>query len=432
MIEPGIGRATLFVLLGKLGGNLGLFGGALVLARALGPADRGDVAFITTTALVFGVVSAAGLREAGTVFLARQPARRPQLVGNQLAFGTLFALAAGVIVCAVLALVPQLRPANVNRLDVLILGGGVLAIALETAGFAMTLGLSLFRRMAIAQTLYAWTYAVALVLAWQFWELTVTRAALIWVAAQAFGGLILVGGVLRRVAPARPSLVLFREEWRFGIRAWVGSLSTFLAFRLDQMIIGVISTDTALGIYAVAVNASEVELYVPQSVANGLVPIIARTTPAARAQRTLRVFRLVLLAVLATTAVAFAAGPYLVPVVFGASFKPSVGPFLWLVGGGIGFVADSIFSAALVASDAPGKSSLGPFAALVVGTALDFALIPSHGATGAAIAAAAGFVAGGLTAAVAFARTYPVHWRMLIPQRSDWDEVSAVLRRAHA
>jgi O-antigen/teichoic acid export membrane protein len=432
VIEPGLGRATLFVLLGKLGGNLGFFGGALVLARALGPADRGDVAFITTTALVFGVISAGGLREAGTVFLARHPGRRPQLVGNQLAFGTVFALAAAAVVCSVLALVPQLRPANVSRVDVLILGGGVLAIALQTAGFAMTLGLSLFRRIAVAQTLYAWVYAAALVLAWQFWELTVTRAAIIWVASQTLGGSILVAGVLRRVALGRPSLFLFREEWRFGIRAWLGSLSTFLAFRMDQMILGVISTDAALGIYAVAVNASEVELYVPQSVANGLVPIIAQTTTEERAQRTLRVFRLVLLAVLATTGVAFAAGPYLLPVVFGASFKPSVGPFLWLVGGGIGFVADSIFSAALVASDAPGKSSLGPFAALVVGTALDFALIPSHGATGAAIAAAAGFFAGGLVAGLAFANAYPVRWRLLLPRRDDLSLIATVLRRTRA
>jgi O-antigen/teichoic acid export membrane protein len=131
-------------------------------------------------------------------------------------------------------------------------------------------------------------------------------------------------------------------------------------------------------------------------------------------------------------AVALAAGPYLVPAVFGQAFRPSVGPFLWLVAGGLGFVANSIFSATLVASDAPGKASLGPLAALVVGTAFDFALIPSHGATGAAIAAAAGFVAGGLTAAAAFARAYPVNRRLLVPRRTDLDQIAAVLRRLRA
>jgi O-antigen/teichoic acid export membrane protein len=266
-------------------------------------------------------------------------------------------------------------------------------------------------------------------LTWQLWGLTVTRAAVVWVAAEAFGGLLLIGLVLRRSPAGRPSVALFREEWRFGSRAWIGSLSSFLGFRLDQMIMGVISTPSALGVYAVAVNASEIELYVPQSVANGLVPVIVRADAAERGERTMRIFRLVSIATAAGAVFAFALGPYLVPAVFGSAFEPSVGPFLWLVAGGLGFVANSIFSAALVASDAPGKASLGPFAALVVGTALDFALIPSYGATGAAIAAAAGFFAGGLTAAAAFARAYPLRPHMLVPTRADLDDVRAVLRR---
>ena len=153
-----------------------------------------------------------------------------------------------------------------------------------------------------------------------------------------------------------------------------------------------------------------------------------RTSPEERGARTLRVFRLVSLATILAAVMAFAAGPWLVPAVFGSAFHPSVTPFLWLVAGGLGFVANSIFSAALVASDAPGKSSLGPFAALIVGTVLDFVLIPSHGATGAAMAAAAGFFAGGATAAIAFARTYPVHWRHLTPNREDLALIAGAVR----
>jgi O-antigen/teichoic acid export membrane protein len=215
----------------------------------------------------------------------------------------------------------------------------------------------------------------------------------------------------------------------YGVRAWVGSLSAFLNFRIDQVIMGAISTNTALGIYAVAVNASEVELYLPQSVSNGLLPIIADTSEEERAERTLRVFRLVMIVTLVGAAAAMAAGPFLLPRVFGEAFRPSVGPFLWLVPGGLGFVATSIFTAALVGSDAPGRSSLGPFASLVVGVVLDFVLIPSHGATGAAIAATAAFLAGGVTAAAAFARAYDLRWRLLVPGRADVAELATGLRR---
>jgi O-antigen/teichoic acid export membrane protein len=209
----------------------------------------------------------------------------------------------------------------------------------------------------------------------------------------------------------------------------VGSLSTLLNFRFDQVIMGAISTNAALGIYAVAVNASEVELYVPQAVSSSLIPIIASTAAEERAMRTLRTFRSVVVVTTATAAVAMALGSTVLPIVFGASFRGSVGPFLWLVPGGIGFVASSIFSAGLAASSSPGRSSLGPFVSLVVGIVLDFALIPGHGATGAAIAATGAFFAGGLVAAVVFSRTYGLAPRRFVPQREDATAVIGAFRR---
>ena len=100
----------------------------------------------------------------------------------------------------------------------------------------------------------------------------------------------MTAAALRRVRPGASTRVA-APNWRFGVRAWVGSLSTFLNFRLDQVIMGAISSNAALGVYAVAVNASEVELYVPQSVSSGLIPIIAATAQEERALRTLRAFR---------------------------------------------------------------------------------------------------------------------------------------------
>ena len=43
----------------------------------------------------------------------------------------------------------------------------------------------------------------------------------------------------------------------FGLRAWVGTLSRFLNFRVDQILMGFLASEAALGIYAVAVNASQ-------------------------------------------------------------------------------------------------------------------------------------------------------------------------------
>lgn len=425
----GVARASLLVLVGRLGGNLGFFVSALVFARALGPADRGAIAFFTTAAMVASVTSSGGLREAASVFIAREPSRSSTIAANTVVFGFLLALVAAAIVTGTLLAAPALRPANLNTTQVVLLGVAILAAASLNLGYSLSIGFALFRQQAVVQPLYVWIYALALAFAWGKWGLTVTSAAVIWTCGQLLGGLLYLGVAFRRVRPGRPDIALFRRTLSYGARAWIGSLSTFLNFRIDQVILGAISTNPALGIYAVAVNASEIELYLPQSVSNGLLPIIAGASKDEREDRTLRVFRLVMLITLIGTAVSFVVGPFLVPRVFGAAFQPSVTPFLWLVAGGAGYVSMSIFSSALVASDKPGLSSVGPFASLVVGVALDFVLIPSYGATGAAIAATAAFFAGGIAAAGAFANAYDLRWRLLMPGRADLSDLTAVIRR---
>ena len=94
----------------------------------------------------------------------------------------------------------------------------------------------------------------------------------------------------------------------------------------------------------------------------------------------------------------------LLPLVFGHNYDGSVEPFLLLLPSALGFVASSVFSNALLASGAPALSSLGPVVSLIIGVALDLILIPKHGASGAAIAASAALICGGIAAAVAYGR----------------------------
>jgi hypothetical protein len=88
----------------------------------------------------------------------------------------------------------------------------------------------------------------------------------------------------------------------------------------------------------------------------------------------------------------------------------------------------AIFTNALVASSAPGLSSLGPLASLIVGLVLDFALIPTFGASGAAAAASAAFFAGGTTALLAYRSRERFPWRALVvPRRDDLDVLRALI-----
>ena len=70
---------------------------------------------------------------------------------------------------------------------------------------------------------------------------------------------------------------------------------------------------------------------------------------------------------------------------------------------------------------------MGPIVSLVVGFALDLALIPHFGATGAAAAASAAFIAGGVTALAVYRGVNPFAWRtLLVPHRGDLDVLRAL------
>jgi O-antigen/teichoic acid export membrane protein len=418
------GSANLFWA--KIAGNGGYFVAVLLVARGLGPAGRGTVAFITVAALVVAHLAGLGVGESTTVLAARRPGSRPVLLAN----AVLFFLGSG-LTAATLAfvglLVSGIEPAGVGTSELVILGLGIVACAAGQAGYSFLLGVERLRHLAYVTGCASWVYALLVLVLWAGPGLTVGRAALAWTATEGLRAVVLIFLSSRGTRLGRPGLRLLLEEVRFGLRLWVGSLARFLNFRTDQILMGFIASEAALGFYAVAVNASEVLLYLPSSAATALLPLIARTEPARRGEETLRAFRSVAFVTLAGVAVAALLGPVLLPAVFGEPFQESVGPFLWLLPGTLGFAASSVFSNALVGSSSPGLSSLGPLVSLVLGFGLDLVLIPPFEATGAAAAASAAFLAGGATALVTYRRTSPFTWgALLVPRRGDLDVLIAL------
>jgi O-antigen/teichoic acid export membrane protein len=408
-------------------GNAGLLMAVVPIARELGPTGRGTVAFITVTAIIAATLARLGVTEATTVFCARRPAQRPALLTNLLLSVSAAALVAAVVVCGTLELVPRLRPPGIGNAELAVLAGAMFASGLADAGYMFVLGCSRFRLHALVTATAAWLYAGSMWLLAITGEITVVHATLIWVASQAAKAAVLLIASVRAEGLARPEPRLLRESLAFGVRAWIGTLSTAFNERLDQILVALLASETVLGIYATAVNAFDVLLYLAAAAATAMVPLVARADPALRTGRVLAAFRAVTLVTAGGIAVAAAAGPELIRLVFGAGFHDSAAPFLWLLPGALGFAALALFSSALVASSAPGRSSAGALVSLLLGTALDFVLVPPLGASGAAIAASAGLLAGGALSLVLYRRLSPFALRALVmPELGDADLLRAL------
>jgi O-antigen/teichoic acid export membrane protein len=412
------GSAMLFW--SKLAGNAGFFAAVLILARALGPTGRGTIAFITVTALVAARVASMGIGEATAVFVAKRPEIRGALLTNAVTFMAASALLIAAVACGALIALGDDRPAGVGAPELAIIAAATLVSALGDAGYVFLLGSNRLRPIALITASASWVYPLLLVVLWSTVGLTVLRAALVWTASESIRALAYLRQSTRGLALSRLDPGLLVEAVRFGSRAWVGSMARFLNFRTDQILMGFLATEAALGVYAVAVNASEVLLYLPAATATALLPAAARADGGLRTEQALRAFRSAAVVTAAAALVAALLGPLLLPVVFGAPFEASVTPFLWLLPGALGFAATAVFSYALVAASSPGLSSVGPFVSLVVGITLDLVLIPRFGASGAAAAASAAFLAGGCAALIVFRRRNPFAWRaLLLPRRGD-------------
>jgi O-antigen/teichoic acid export membrane protein len=408
-------------------GNAGLLVAVVPIARELGPTGRGTVAFITVTAIIAATLARLGVTEATTVFCARRPAERPALLTNLLLSVSVAAFAAAVAVCGTLALVPALRPPGIRDPQLAVLAGAMFASGLADAGYMFVLGCSRFRLHALVTATAAWVYAGIMWLLAVTGEITVIHATLIWVITQAAKAGVLLLASARAEGLGRPDPRLLRESIAFGVRAWIGTLSTAFNDRLDQIIVALLASEAVLGIYATAVNAFDVLLYLAAAAATAMLPLVARADPAQRTGRVLAAFRAVALVTTVGIALAAAIGPELIRRVFGAGFHDSAAPFLWLLPGALGFAALAIFSSALVASSAPGRSSAGPLVSLVLGIALDFVLVPPLGASGAAIAASAGLLAGGAVSLVLYRRLSPFAVRALVvPELGDADLLRAL------
>jgi O-antigen/teichoic acid export membrane protein len=428
-----VARGSALLFWSKVAGNAGFFTAVLILARALGPTGRGTIAFITVTALVAARLAGLGIGEATAVFVARRPDARGALLVNAVVFMLGGALVAAAVACLGLIAVGDARPAGVGGPELAILAAATLIAALGESGYFFLLGAERLRPLALITATASWVYPLLLVILWSTIGLTVLRAAIAWAAAESLRATAYLSQAVRGTRFARIDPGLIGEALRYGSRAWVGSLARFLNFRTDQILMGFLASEAALGVYAVAVNSSEVLLYLPAAMATALLPAAARTEAGLRTEQALGAFRSAAVVTAAAAVVAAALGPILLPLVFGSAFEASVTPFLWLLPGALGFAATAVFSSALMAGSAPGLSSVGPLVSLVLGIALDLILIPRYGASGAAAAASVAFLAGGSAALLVFRRRSPFSWRLLLlPRRSDLSVFRALARPLRA
>lgn len=405
------------------------FANVLVIARALGPEGRGDVALLTTIALLSAALANLGVQQANVNFASRSPELRPALTANSLLLSLVLGGVAIAAVAGFIAVVPQARgDADASLLwvalaviPILILGTYLQDLVLADYEFVLANAAWLLAPAA--------NLGVNLVLAGAG-RLTTGAAVVAWALAQSAATALLVARVvLRPPALTHPDAALARRMLGFGVKTHPGRIMMYGNFRLDQWIVGAVSGSRELGLYSIAVAWAEVLFFLPTSLVRVQRPTLARLTRGAAGARAALAFRASLLLTAAIVFGLVLAAPLLTASIFGEEFRGAADDLRILALGGFGVVALKILGNAMTAQGMPLREMSGIAAAFVATMLLDVLLIPPYGGLGAAIASAAAYAVGGVAIAALFWRMFDRTAKELVPRPDDVAWLTATARR---
>jgi O-antigen/teichoic acid export membrane protein len=392
----------------------------IMLARWLGPSDRGLLAIMLSVSSLTYILIAAGQPQSAEYHVSRQAAAAGAIVGNILL--STAALAVVFIPAFWLLRAPIANLFTDGRGGEAWILVGVLIplsfLAWTTANVVS--GLLRFGLFTALLSVSRLVYLGAVLLLLVVLGLGVTAGLL----ATAVSLVVVAGGSLAgvlRTARLRLDRPLFGSMVGYGVRNQLGLLFQSLNYRLDVVILQFFRPLEQVGYYVVAQIVAELTIALANSFA-GVVPIVAREErEEERAVTTTASIRHYAILAAASLVVTAAAGPVMIKLAFGPSFDRAIVPMLLLLPG-IWFLGTGTVAAAnLGARGRPGVPSALAAIACAVTVGLDLALIPPLGVYGAVIASVAAYTTYGIGTLLALSRVTGLTPRVLVvPTRADF------------
>ncbi|SDI20257.1 lipopolysaccharide biosynthesis protein [Pseudomonas panipatensis] len=406
----------------------------ILLARLLGPADRGLFALFSTLPDLIAALTSGGLNTA----VGYQAARHKPigvLLTQVLVYGCLLATLFTLLFVVTLRTLGQ----GLGLSQDLGLLAWLLLLAVPLAVLKSGLltlhnadgQVHAFNTLRLLESLLPLLLFIGL---WLIWRDAPLGAAV----ASWLGGVLLVV-VLGLCWLARFHSIRLRwqpreqgELLRYSGRSHPNVIFQEMLMRADYLLIGSMLPPSALGEYALASAAAELLLIIPEAVTT---PLMKRLLQQGEGIDELTPFALRLTAsVMLVACLGMAAiGEWLIVLLFGAPYAPAYPALLALLPGLFGLCYASILRLDLLGKQRPGALSIMMGLAVALNLALNLVLIPSLGIVGAGIASSVAYLAVTLAMLVLYCRLSGVPWqRTLILLPEDIRQLRDMLRPREA
>ncbi|MCK0097481.1 oligosaccharide flippase family protein [Yoonia sp. F2084L] len=223
-------------------------------------------------------------------------------------------------------------------------------------------------------------------------------------------------------APSIAGMEYLRPAIRYGVKAHLGNILSFLNYRLDMLLVNLIAGPAAAGIYSVAVRLTEQLWMISQAVSTVIFPRLSAMEKDENARRTFTplMARIVLWVTLTAAALLGIIAQPLIQFLFGSDFGSAFGALIILLPG------ITLFSLGrVIANDFAARGWVGINLALaglvlLVNTLANLVLIPAYGFTGAAFATTLSYTLSVVVRLTLQKRLVNISWQeCFVPTRND-------------
>lgn len=373
-----------------------VFGLALLnqslLSNALSDEDFGRLRWWSTTAMLGALVFGEWLNR-GNAYAAGKGAARGKLAGNTLVYALILgiALTGGVLTAGAGAYF-----SSAEAQYWLLLAGLIALLVLQKAFDSIFLGQDQLKPYSLLPVLFICCYLGGNLIVLKGWQGGLDSVLAVWVVS---AGLVTLAGLGLLWRGQR--LGLDRQLWRqmreVGSRGGISVILVFLLFRSDQYLVEHMLGAASLGLYSVAVIFAEMMQRLPNVAGAVLLPKVIQAQEG-EGLLSLRVARNVLLFSLLCAVGLLAAGKLLL-LLFFPKYPEAYGLLLWMLPGLVVAGFGSVLNTRLAGQGYPAITLWAPALALALNVALNLALIPVMGLTGAALSTSLAYVLWGLLVA---------------------------------
>jgi O-antigen/teichoic acid export membrane protein len=380
-------RRSIFTVLIQVFQLITLVAITILVTRATGAQGRGIYTLAASVASLSSFVAGLGISWAGIYYIGKRQFPFAAVVSTLLSVSSVAAAVTMAILTAAYVVFQstyfhEMTPAQAALMVALT---GLYQLANTSSSIVLGLNRPLeYAGLSLIQVVVALVLQVVLALAGHLNATSALVALAIGLTTSAVLGFVLVG----REAPIRfgfDSRIL-RSFLNFGLRGYAATLMMTVSYRLDALIVNGLSGVASVGYYSIATAMAEALWYGANGLALVMFPQISSMEKKEADRITPVVCRNAVFVTLVGAVVMFALGQALILTVFGAAMQPAVHPLWLLLPGIVTLTVAKIISSYLSGIGKPILSTYLAAGSMILTVALDLALIPRYGISGAAAA----------------------------------------------